>query len=65
MFILGGLKIDVLAITDRWIEEGFGDRIRKRYFKVRGSDGNVHRIYYDENNGQWYYDSRDDGSAAG
>lgn len=56
-FILRGLRIDVEEILEQWIEEGSGDRARKRYFKVKGSDGNSHRIYYDENNLEWFYAS--------
>lgn len=56
-FILRGLRIDVVEILDHWIEEGFEDKVRKRYFKVKGSDGNTHRIYYDERAQAWYYAS--------
>jgi hypothetical protein len=56
-FILRGLRIDVVEITDRWIEERFEHRIRKRFFRVKGSDGNTHRIYFDENVLAWYYAS--------
>ncbi len=56
-FILRGLRIDVIEIVDRWIEEGAEDRTQKRCFRVRGSDGNTHRIYYDESSSEWYYTS--------
>ncbi len=56
-FILRGLRIDVVEIVDRWIEEGAEDRVRKRYFRVTGIDGNTHRIYYDESSLEWYYES--------
>ena len=56
-FILRGLRIDVIEITDRWIEEGSEDRVRKRFFRVKGSDGKIHRIYFDENVLVWYYAS--------
>jgi hypothetical protein len=56
-FILRGLRIDVVEIIERWIEEGSEDRVRKRYFKVKGSDGNTHRIYYDEDDLEWHYAS--------
>lgn len=56
-FILRGLRIDVVEISERWIEEGLNDRVRKRYFRVKGSDGATHRIYYDEDKGAWYYRS--------
>jgi hypothetical protein len=56
-FVLRGLRIDVAEILDHWIEEGFHDRVRKRYFRVKGSDGNTHRIYYDESVLEWFYTS--------
>jgi hypothetical protein len=56
-FILRGLRIDVVEIVDSWIEEGFKDKVRKRYFRVKGRNGNTHRIYYDENTREWYYAS--------
>ncbi len=55
--ILRGLRIDVVEIADRWIEEGVSDRVRRRFFRIRGSDGGVHRICYDESAGEWYYAS--------
>lgn len=54
-FILHGLRIDVLEILDYWLEEGFKDRMLKRFFKIRGSDGNTHRLYHDEHTLEWYY----------
>lgn len=54
-FILRGLRIDVVEILDYWIEEGIADRARKRHFRIKGSDRNSHRLYYDEELGQWYY----------
>ncbi len=56
-FILRGLRIDVVEITDRWVEEGLQDRVRRRFFRVRGSDGGTHRLYYDEHALEWYYAS--------
>lgn len=56
-FILHGLRVDVIEIAGRWIEEGFRDRVRKRYFRVKGSDGVTHLIYYDEDKKEWYYQS--------
>lgn len=53
--ILHDKKIEVFEILNRWIEEGFEDRARKRFFKVKGSDGNTHKIYYDEEAKEWFY----------
>ena len=54
-FIENGEKIEVLEILDRWIEEKVGDRSTKRFFKVKGNDASVHKIYYDEKVKQWFY----------
>ena len=56
-FILRGLRIDVVEIVERWIEEGFKDRVRKRFFRVKGGDGGMHTIYFDETALEWYYSS--------
>jgi hypothetical protein len=56
-FTLRGLRINVVEIVDNWVEEDSGDRVRKRYFRVKGNDGNTHRIYFNENILQWYYTS--------
>lgn len=56
-FILRGLRIDVVDLLDQWIEERSGDRARSRCFRVRGSDGNTHRICQDERDKEWHYRS--------
>jgi hypothetical protein len=48
-------KIEVIAILDRWLEERLKDRVIKRLFKVKGSDGKTHNIYYDEKDREWFY----------
>jgi hypothetical protein len=53
-FILQSEKIEVLEILDRWAEENFETRGRKRFFKIRGSDGYVHKLYYDEREKAWF-----------
>jgi hypothetical protein len=54
-FMLGNRRIGVVEIQERWIEEGIEDRTTKRFFKVKGSDGGTHTIFYDEKTAQWYY----------
>jgi len=54
-FMPGGRRIEVVEIQERWIEEGIGDGATKRYFKVKGSDGGIHNIFYDEKTAEWYY----------
>jgi hypothetical protein len=48
-------RIEVVAILKRWIEEGIENKVRKRFFKVKGSDGKKHKIYYDEKEMGWFY----------
>ncbi|MGD0917877.1 MAG: hypothetical protein ABSB22_15605 [Thermodesulfobacteriota bacterium] len=44
----------MVAILNMWIEEGIEDRVRKRFFKVKGSDGKTHKIYCDEKQMEWF-----------
>jgi hypothetical protein len=55
IMILHGKKIEVAGILSMWIEEGLKDRARKRFFKVKGSDGSLHQIYYNEKSMEWFY----------
>jgi len=48
-------KIEVVAILNMWIEEGSEDRARKRFFKVKGTDGKTYKIYYDDEEMEWFY----------
>ena len=52
-FILQSEKIEVLEILDRWVEEDVETRGRKRFFKIKGSDGYVHKLCYDEREKAW------------
>ncbi|NWG01905.1 MAG: hypothetical protein HXY44_03480 [Syntrophaceae bacterium] len=47
-------KIGVLEILKMWTEEGIKDRRRKRFFKVKGSDGSIYTVYYDEKFMDWF-----------
>ena len=47
-------KIEVLEILKRWTEEKVKDRRRKRLFKVKGSDGLIYMIHYDEKFKEWF-----------
>ena len=53
--ILRDKKIEVKEILKRWVEEGAGDRERKRFFRVKGKDGLEHKIYYREGSMEWFY----------
>lgn len=47
-------KIEVVEILRRWIEEIAEDRTRRRFFVFKGSDGAIHKIFYDEGTMEWY-----------
>jgi hypothetical protein len=52
--VLGQKKIKVLDILRRWMEENAEDRTRRRFFILKCSDGNLHKIFYDEKTMEWY-----------
>ena len=53
-FFVDDERVEVVDIIWRWVEEGMGDRRRKRFFRVSGSDGVERVIYYDETLKVWY-----------
>jgi hypothetical protein len=55
-FILHGEKVEVIEILSAWIEQETGYKAIKRCFKVKGSDGSIHKIHYDEDKKEWFYE---------
>ena len=55
IILLHSERIEVIEILSQWVEERSKNRIRKRFYQVRGNDGFVHRIYYDERAMEWFY----------
>jgi len=53
-FILHDEEITVEKTLKRWIEEDFYGDSRKRYFTVKGSDGYIYKVYYDEKKKEWF-----------
>jgi len=51
---LHGERIEVFEILNQWIEERSGDRARKRFYQIKGSDGNLYTIYFDEKTMEWF-----------
>lgn len=52
--LFSGEKIEVIEVMKQWIEERSGDRSRKRFYQVKGSDGAIHILYYDEKIMEWF-----------
>ena len=53
-FFIEGAKVEVVSITGAWIEESPDDRGRRRFFRIKGSDGFIHTLYYDEVRSGWF-----------
>ena len=53
-FILYEEEITIEETISTWIEEDFSGESRKRYFIVKGSDGYIYKMYYDEKKEKWF-----------
>jgi len=53
-FMLYEEEITVKETISKWIEEDLAGTSRKRYFTVKGSDGYIYKIYYDEKKKEWF-----------
>ncbi len=54
-FEFAGKKITVLAVIASWLKEDAETRERRRYFRVRGSDGRTHDLCYEEKTMEWLH----------
>ncbi len=53
--ILGGTRIDVIRVLDRWTEETAKSREKRRCFRVKGRDFRTHVVCYNEEKREWFY----------
>ncbi len=53
-FSIRGERIEVIEIMKMWLEEDRETKKRKRFFTVKGSDGFIHKIFYDEETAEWF-----------
>lgn len=53
-FRIDNEKIDVITIIKSWLEEVTQEQGIRRFFRVKGSDGYIHVMYFDENSGEWF-----------
>ena len=58
-FVLDGERVEVAAILNTWLEEDILNRLRKRFFDIKGSDGRMYKIYYDEKTEEWFLETQD------
>jgi hypothetical protein len=57
--ILHSRQIEVVEILSRWIEEGSVNRATKRFFRVKGREGLIYKIYYDDGKLEWFLKTGD------
>ena len=53
-FLMNDETMTVVEIVDKWIEESFSDRTRKRFFIVKTQDNRQYKIYVDEKTSEWF-----------
>lgn len=53
-FIQNSEKIEIIEVLSQWVEEGLEHRRRKRTFLCKGRNGEIYKIYYDEEKEEWY-----------
>ncbi len=54
-FHLHSKRIDVIEVLEVRMEEDSEKRTRKRLFRIKGSDGSLHTLGYDEEAKEWFY----------
>jgi len=52
--LLNGKRIEVVEILRQWVEEKTDNRKTRRFYQVKGSDGDLYTIYYDEKSMEWF-----------
>ncbi len=57
-FILHGNKVEVVEIVSAWIEQRTDYESMKRFFEVKGKDGSIHKIHYDEDKKEWFCEGK-------
>ena len=53
-FLMNDETMTVIEILDKWIEENYADRMRKRFFVVRTDNDRQYKIYIDEKTSEWF-----------
>jgi hypothetical protein len=48
-------RIEVIEILKQWIGERSNDGTIRRFYQVKGSDGNLYIIYYEEKSMEWFH----------
>jgi len=49
-----GKRMEVIEILKRWVEVRSDNKEIRRFYQIKGSDGNLYTIYYDEKSMEWF-----------
>ncbi len=52
--LLGCRRIQIVEILRQWVEERSDNRETRRFYEIRGKDGGLYTIYYDEKSMEWF-----------
>ncbi len=55
----GEKKIEVIEILKQWVEERSDNREIRRFYQIKGSDGNLYTIYYGEKSMEWFQTNKE------
>lgn len=53
-FFINSDKIDVVEILEMWLEEDIDAKDRKRFFRVRGDDNKIYKIFCSDAASGWF-----------
>ena len=54
-FFLSSGRVEVVEVLKRWKEQRVAERGVKSYFRVKGDDGLLYNLCYDEREKEWSY----------
>jgi len=49
-----GKRMEVIEILKRWVEVRSDTKEIRRFYQIKGSDGNLYTIYYSEESMEWF-----------
>lgn len=52
--VINNEVVPVVEIVDKWIEESYFDRTRRRFFIVKTANDKRYKIYVDEKTSEWF-----------
>lgn len=57
--VFRGKRMEVIEILKRWVEVRSDNKEIRRFYQIKGSDGNLYTIYYNEKSMEWFQSSKE------